>query len=123
MEHFSASEGARVATRVGSELQQFNIPSITPRLTEHGCVFLEDGRCTIHEVSPFGCAYFRVCDDTDADAMQKSRELVLACAKSFQTRGDYARTWQALSDAGRLAPPLQQRTATLRETLEELDNG
>lgn len=42
-----------------STRQVFRIPSIIPK-TEHGrCTFQSaDGKCSIHAVSPFGCAYF-----------------------------------------------------------------
>jgi Fe-S-cluster containining protein len=37
------------------------IGSITPRMRKGRCVFLdENDRCKIHEVAPFGCAYFDV---------------------------------------------------------------
>jgi Fe-S-cluster containining protein len=57
-----ASKGAVVGdSRTG---QRFRIGTITPRLENGRCVFLtDDDRCSIHEVSPFGCAQFSSHDD------------------------------------------------------------
>jgi Fe-S-cluster containining protein len=50
-----ASPGARLLYR-GTELQ---VGTITPRMQDGACVFLSpEGRCTVHPVSPAGCAYF-----------------------------------------------------------------
>lgn len=59
LEHFRLSDGAIVAKRVNGKLVQWNVPSIVPASKPDGsCVFLDENeRCTIHEVSPFGCAY------------------------------------------------------------------
>lgn len=64
---FRASPGALVV----SKGQSFRIGTIVPRKTETGeCVFLRpDGRCRIHEVAPFGCAYF----DDHLDAVEGER--------------------------------------------------
>lgn len=57
---FRASPGAIVAKLDHStgRLVKFNIPTIVPAADEKGCVFLSDGRCTIHPVAPFGCSHF-----------------------------------------------------------------
>lgn len=34
--------------------------SITPKRLASGCIFLENDRCRIHPVAPYGCAYFDV---------------------------------------------------------------
>lgn len=56
---FWASPGALVMnTQTGI---QFRIGTITPKYDRRrkACVFLtEEGHCSIHEVAPFGCAYF-----------------------------------------------------------------
>ena len=42
-------------------MQTYRIPTITPSMRDDGsCVFFEAGRCTVHPVAPFGCAYFDV---------------------------------------------------------------
>jgi hypothetical protein len=54
-----ASPGAVVADpRTG---QRRRVGTITPRMEGGRCVFMGDGdRCTIHQVAPYGCAYFDV---------------------------------------------------------------
>ena len=55
---FWASPGAMVRDHYG---EVYRVGTITPRFDRHKkrCVFLDDDeRCTIHEVAPFGCAYF-----------------------------------------------------------------
>lgn len=56
---FWASGGALVMNSQTG--RQFRIGTITPRYDRRrkACVFLTDeGRCRIHAVAPFGCAYF-----------------------------------------------------------------
>jgi Fe-S-cluster containining protein len=55
--NFWASPGATVMDSQTGRV--FQIGTITPRLHEGRCVFLDDrDRCTVHPVAPFGCAYF-----------------------------------------------------------------
>src|SRR5947209_5313490 len=55
-EHLLASPGALVM----SDARTFRIQTLVPaRRSDGACVFLTaDGRCAIHSVSPFGCAFF-----------------------------------------------------------------
>lgn len=54
--YLQASKGAVVAdSRTG---RVFRIGTITPRMEDGRCVFLENDRCRVHPVAPFGCAYF-----------------------------------------------------------------
>jgi Fe-S-cluster containining protein len=57
-----ASPGALVGKFEGGRLRTWRIPTIRPATTDgHRCVFLsKDERCLVHEVAPFGCAYFDV---------------------------------------------------------------
>lgn len=54
-----ASAGAIVGdTKTG---ERYRIGTIIPKRVNGQCIFLtEDDLCSIHEVSPFGCAYFDV---------------------------------------------------------------
>lgn len=59
---------------VRSRGRPFRIPTLVPaRRPDGACTFLTaDGRCAVHAVSPFGCAFF----DThmaDAEADRRSR--------------------------------------------------
>lgn len=58
--HLAASPGALVGRFKGGKVETFRIPTIVPKSTETGrCLFLSaEGRCRIHAVAPFGCAYF-----------------------------------------------------------------
>lgn len=61
LNYLRASKGAVVGRADG---KRFRIGTITPRMEGGRCVFLtEDDRCSIHAVSPFGCAYFSSHDD------------------------------------------------------------
>jgi Fe-S-cluster containining protein len=54
---FWASPGALLLNSLTG--QTFRQGTITPRLKDGRCVFLDAAdRCTIHAVAPFGCAYF-----------------------------------------------------------------
>lgn len=56
---FWASPGALVGKLVNGQVHTFRIGTITPRLVDGRCVFLDaQDRCQIHTVAPFGCAYF-----------------------------------------------------------------
>jgi len=51
-----ASPGAKAMNLSTGEI--ISIPTITPRMKDGRCVFLdENDRCKIHPVAPFGCAY------------------------------------------------------------------
>ncbi len=54
---FVPSRGALARTRTGALVR---IPTITPaRKPDGSCVFLTaEGRCSIHDIAPAGCAYF-----------------------------------------------------------------
>jgi Fe-S-cluster containining protein len=52
-----ASPGAKVMNTVTRAITP--IGTITPRMQDGKCVFLaEDGKCRVHPVAPFGCAFF-----------------------------------------------------------------
>lgn len=110
LSHFSASMGARAITRIGI----IHIPSIVPRLTETGCVFLKDERCGIHQVAPFGCSHM---DDhmPVEEANERSKAAVSAQANGHQRASLYSRLWKALYDAGARAIPLEERRANLNK--------
>ncbi|HEX8520617.1 MAG TPA: hypothetical protein VF669_00090 [Tepidisphaeraceae bacterium] len=54
-DHLLASEGVAVVTDRGDRV---TLRTLVPATEPDGsCKFLKGGRCTIHEVSPFGCAF------------------------------------------------------------------
>src|SRR5262245_411680 len=88
---FWASPGGRIGNRATG--QTLDVPTITPRMRAGRCVFLsQDGedRCTIHEVAPFGCAYF----DTHMDAAEGQRRGLYMM--KLQASGEPARAYQSL---------------------------
>lgn len=110
--HFVASEGAKVAKLVDGKPLVFDIPSITPAQKPNGeCVFYAEGRCTIHAVSPAGCALVdphmsRM--EGDAVIAEGLREQI----DDLRADGPYARLWRHLKESGRIARPrLERRTA------------
>lgn len=114
--HFVASEGARVAKLVDCRPLVFDIPSITPAQKPNGeCVFFAEGRCTIHAVSPAGCALVdthMTRADGDAVIAEGLREQI----DDLRADGPYSRLWQHLKENGRLARPrLERRSAFERE--------
>lgn len=60
-EHIVLGRGAKVARIFDSgKVEIIHIPTLTPRRKANGeCHWLtEDGRCSIHAVSPYGCRFF-----------------------------------------------------------------
>lgn len=80
----------------------YRIPTIVPDRDANGvCTFLDQatGHCTIHSVSPFGCAY---CDDhmPREEGDLRSRAVLIEICES----PDYQRLWHELWDTGRRSP-------------------
>jgi Fe-S-cluster containining protein len=100
------SEGAEVALPDGARLR---LRTLVPRAGDDGaCRFLERGRCTIHEVAPFGCSHFDA-HMSKAESDRRSHALCVALAQDAHTGGVYARLTRLLADEGRHATPLQER--------------
>jgi Fe-S-cluster containining protein len=117
-----ASPGATVM-RAG---RVFQIPTLVPRRKEDGsCVFLDErNRCRIHEVSPFGCAFFDA-HQSDAEAQRRSgrglQEVAGHWAMSPNTHA-YTVIWKLLCAAGMRAVPAhvaRQRMASSLATSGE----
>ena len=114
-EHFVASEGAKVGRlndRGGIDV--FQIPTITPAQRPNGeCVFYENGRCSIHAVSPIGCALVDVHQSKEeGDAVV--HPALAEIAADGQADGPYRRLWQHLKALGRVARPLAERRAAFQ---------
>ena len=96
-EHFMASRKTRVL--IGD--RQYVVPTLSPKLMDGKCVFLDDnGRCTIHPVSPYGCAYFDHHQDFET-ANQRVRDGINFLMYSMQCTDEgreYLSTWDAISD-------------------------
>lgn len=88
---FEATPGTTIArvtpTPDGPEIAVIQIPTISPATVDgHRCVFLmDDDQCGIHDVSPFGCAYYDV-HMSSADVRARS----LWMAQQIADSPDYA---------------------------------
>lgn len=124
MNHFLASDGTIVATqvRVAGELKIVfvNIPSITPaQLPDGRCVFLsDDDRCTIHPVSPYGCAYHDI-HMTAEPALARSKYAIQQHITSHNSGDKYAEWCTLLRSLGLVTKPLTER----RDEMEKLINA
>jgi hypothetical protein len=100
-EHLRASPGALVI-RGG---RAFRIPTLVPaRRLDGACLFLTgDGQCSIHAVSPFGCAF---CDShmTHSECDHRSKHGLHAVLHAWQTSDLYAQVWALLAADGCMAP-------------------
>lgn len=104
-DYLLASPGATVMGQGG---RVFQIPTIVPRRKEGdgSCVFLEGGRCSIHSVSPFGCAYFD-CRQSHEEANRRSSRGLQEIARHWAAKAEsgYTVLWRLLYAAGRRAIP------------------
>ena len=94
--NFRAADGINTV-RNGEEV---SIPTIVPAQRPNGdCVFLAQGKCTIHRVSPFGCSRFNACNTTP-EGIAESEEKVLAAAMACANSVDYVLIWGTCTSAG-----------------------
>lgn len=104
-DYLLASPGAIVGCSDTGQTKR--IPTLVPaRGADGACRFLKDGKCTIHEVSPFGCAFF---DDHQAseESNRRSIEGLMAIDAEWQRpvgESLYATLWVMLNEAGLNAP-------------------
>jgi Fe-S-cluster containining protein len=121
VDNFVASEGAKVGrlNELGM-LETFQIPTISPAQKADGrCVFLTDeNHCSIHAVSPFGCA--------KADSHMPRQQMDEASSHALHeihadklTNGPYWRTWQLLKSEGKVARPRDERRAAFERLYAE----
>lgn len=113
-----ASPGATVM----QEGQVFQIPTLVPKrkTTDGACVFLDEkNRCRIHEVAPFGCAYFDHRMD-NAEANRRSSRGLQEIARHWATlggRSSYTVLWRLLYVAGHRAVPPHVARANMNKAL------
>jgi len=105
-ENLAASTGATVMSSGDGRI--FRIPTLVPqRQANRACKFLQDGKCTIHAVSPYGCAMFDV-HQSHAEANRRSARGLqeIACEWTREARSTYVLIWKMLDAAGiRAVPP------------------
>lgn len=117
--YLSASPGAVVRVRAADRVVDVRVPTLVPRRdeAEGRCVFLKDGRCTVHEVAPFGCAFFD-CRDTNGHPHEVSAPGLRAVIDDAQAGGDYSRIHRELTAAGLVAASPEESRARMRDELE-----
>jgi Fe-S-cluster containining protein len=97
LDKFAASPGAVVARVENGQIVVGRIPTIVPTQQSNGhCVFLQtDGLCSIHSVSPFGCAV------TDSHMSQQEGENRSSHGLQAILRSEpYQDIWNMLYEAG-----------------------
>ena len=110
-ENLLASPGAIVLR----DNQQERIPTLVPQRGADGaCRFLKNDLCTIHTVSPYGCAFFSEHEDR-AMADRKSILGLVHITRDHQTNGRYSRIWSMLDSANLRAIPPE----TIRQRMNE----
>jgi Fe-S-cluster containining protein len=95
-----ASPGAIVANTATG--QMFRIRTLVPaRKSDGSCINLSaDNRCTIHQIAPFGCAFF----DCGPERGELSHFGLFAVQEAWENNHLYARIWRHLSREGMVAP-------------------
>jgi len=105
-ENLAASPGATVMSSGDGRI--FRIPTLVPqRGANHTCKFLQDGNCTIHAVSPYGCALFDSHQSSEEANRRSARGLQeIASEWAIGARSIYVCLWKMLDAAGvRAVPP------------------
>lgn len=116
-QHLLASPGFRAV----SAHFTLSIPSLVPKRQENGhCHWLQDGRCEVHEVSPYGCAFLSQCSQSAAQAAKVRNAGLEARAKAFEESGLYARIWHHLWNRGFRELTTQQNNRRAAEALRRL---
>jgi len=115
LDHLLASDG--VVITVAATGEKVTLRTLVPASNDHGgCKFLSDGRCEIHPVSPYGCAFIDA-HQSDSEYAFRADALYRALYEDLQSDGPYIRTWRVLHSAGRTAPPLSVRQARLNAAM------
>lgn len=123
LDYFEASDGAKVVRRDAfGNVEVFSVPSLVPRLTDTGCIFLRDGRCSIHAVSPAGCALMDMHQD-EQTAMPRSQALVEVQMLSHEAHDRYSRAIEQLQAAGQKALPLSERRRRMAKEIARIENS
>lgn len=72
------------------------IPTLVPQSRPDGsCIFLSEGRCTIHAVAPYGCAFYST-HDSKVEGDRKTLVALEVICQDLDEGGDYSRAWSLL---------------------------
>jgi hypothetical protein len=99
-------------------LKTFRVGTLVPAVKADGsCIHLTaDNRCDIHEISPFGCAFFDCSTDARGNLLRDSFYLIQEAQADPMSR--YARIWSHLYRTGRV----QQSAEVLRAKMRQEGN-
>lgn len=96
-----------------------SLPTLVPSARADGsCRYYEESRCTIHAVSPFGCAFVDA-HMSEAEFTRRTNIEYRELLNDHATGGKYARLTAELKALGRVAPPVALRQARLREAMRK----
>lgn len=114
-ENLRASPGATVVYR--GEL--LRIPTLVPAATESGaCKFYVDGRCSIHDVAPYGCAF----TDMHGAWEDRSRAYLEDIFRELRNpNGEYGKLVARLAAKSLVAPEPSEGRRRIREAEEKLE--
>lgn len=115
MENLTASPGAMVMSAADGRV--FQIPTLVPQRKPDGsCKFLQNNSCTIHAVSPYGCALFDA-HQSSAEANRRSSRGLEEIAREWavKSRSIYALLWKMLFAVGLRAVPPQVARQRMKE--------
>jgi Fe-S-cluster containining protein len=115
-ENLHASQGTPVTTH-GRKV--VTLRTVIPAARENGaCRFLDTaGRCTVHEASPFGCAYFDGHQSDREDAL-RTDAMYRAIYEDWQSSGPLSRVWTMLDGLGLRALPPDTRRYRLEKAMK-----
>lgn len=119
LKNLLASPGATVIMQ--GQIRQ--IPTLVPRRAQNGhCKFLTGNRCSIHSLSPFGCAYFdSQMDEQDGD--KRSMAGIMSVFEAWLTPfHPYPGLWSLLYLRGLVAPHPKEARKSLKRALSQLQN-
>lgn len=114
-ENLLTSDGARVVT---TDRKVVQLPTLVPATQANGhCKFLKEGRCTIHAVSPYGCAFLDA-HMSDRERNERSRPLYDDILRDLESGGPYSGLWRTLNAANLTSPPIETRQYRLAKALK-----
>jgi len=119
--HLTAPSPGALVLRRG---QVGRIPTLVPaRRLDGACIFLtKAGRCAIHAVAPFGCAFFDA-HMPQAEADWRSKRGLQDILEAWSVSGPYAQVWVLLASAGLVAMAPEVARKRLQRDLEETDRS
>lgn len=109
-----ASPGALVVYK-GQTIRIRTLVPARAEKTGHCRWLSKNGRCKIHAVAPFGCAFFDAAMDT-AEAQKRSQASLFDILQAWQGMTDYAGLWCLLFTQGKVAPSPEECREKIAES-------